>query len=190
MNLSNLGFQLSFLATFAILFLMPTTTSWMHKLFPVRSLKTTLQMPFLDRWMYLVCCLLRSAFALNLAVHLVIVPVCLFYFQKFPVLGLLYNLFIPFLISLGLSAFFLSILLLWIFPPLGKLFLSGLELFMSEVLALICQSPLCLDLSLRLKLFPLFFLVMVLCLVFSLPFRKLILLKLLPSQETKNPLRL
>jgi competence protein ComEC len=158
-SLTHLGFQLSFLSTFAILLFTPITLKWTEKLFPKRS---SIQL-WIERPIYLFCCLLRSTLALNLAVMLFVVPVCLFYFHKFPLSSLLYNLFIPLATSMSLYLFFLSLPFFWLFPPLGS-FLHGINTaWTGTLLSLVFESPSWLDVSLRISWIslPLLLLVMV-----------------------------
>lgn len=168
--IAHLGFQLSFLATFSILFLLPITKDWALLLFPYRTEAQALKLNPLDKWTYLLCCFLRSSFALNIAVFLTTIPLCLFYFHKFPLISLAYNLFIPLCFSLSLFLFFVSIPLLLIFPPLGSLINFCNEVFTAKVLSLISQSPLCFDIYLRTPTFPLSLLLISLLIVFTLPF--------------------
>lgn len=169
-NVWNLGFQLSFLATFAILFLLP----WMQKaalaFFPRRSDETLLKMHPFERWVYLVCCFLRSAFALNIAVSLPIIPVCLFHFHQFPLISLLYNLFLPAAFSLSLFLFFTSLPFYFLFPSLASWITSCNEFFTAEVLELVSQSPLTFDLPLSVANFPLPLLLVFLIGLFAIPF--------------------
>ncbi len=140
-SITHLGFQLSFLATGSILILFPITFSWMKKLFPQRSLKEVLDLRIKDKWAYLLCCFLRSTFALNLAVHLTVVPVCLFYFTKFPLISLIYNLFIPLGVSFSLFLLLLSLPFILLVPPIGLLITHLNQTFTGFLLELITEAP-------------------------------------------------
>ncbi len=168
--ISHLGFQLSFLATFSILFLLPLTRKWTAAFFPHRDINQITAFHKFERWGYLLCCFLRSAFALNLAVSLSIVPVCLFYFQKFPLISLAYNLFIPILLSLSLFLFFISVPLFLLFPQIASILNLCNEKFTERVLNLTSQSPLYFDLYLRVPRFSLLTLFFLLLTVFAIPF--------------------
>lgn len=168
--ISHLGFQLSFLATFSILFLLPLVRKAMLLFFPYRTLIEVKEFNVLEKWTYLFCCFLRSAFALNIAVSLSMIPVCLFHFHKFPLISLAYNLFIPPSFSLSLFLFFISIPFFFLCPPIASLLTYCNEWFTSQVLELISQSPVCFDLSLRVPKFPLPLLLALLLTIFSLPF--------------------
>ncbi len=168
--ISHLGFQLSFLATFSILFLLPLSKKWMLLFFPRREDAEILKFNGFERWCYLICCFLRSATALNIAVGLSTTAVCLFYFHKFPIMSLAYNLFIPLSLSLSLFLFFASLPFFLLIPPVAHFLSYCNELFTREILGLITQSPIFLDVYLRVETFPLSVLVVLLLGVFSLPF--------------------
>lgn len=96
----HLGFQFSFLCTAAILVTYPLFRSWLTRFFPHRSFKEIIQMSFLDQHGHLLSFFCRETLALNGAIHLVTLPLILFHFHKFPLLSLLYNLFLPAAVSL------------------------------------------------------------------------------------------
>jgi len=96
----HLGFQFSFLCTAAILVTYPVFRSWLVRFFPLRSFREIIQMPFLDQHGHLLSFFCRETLALNGAIHLVTLPLIFFHFHKFPVLSLLYNLFLPAAVSI------------------------------------------------------------------------------------------
>ncbi len=110
----HLGFQFSFLCTFAILTLYPFFQSLFLRLFPKRTFQETLEMDNLDKHGYLLSCFWRETAALNLAIHLFTLPLIFYHFHKFPILSLLYNLFLP----AGVSIMYLFLILGLIFSPL------------------------------------------------------------------------
>jgi len=57
---------------------------------------------------YCILSFLRQALALTIAVNITALPLTLFYFHKFPVMGLVYNLFFPFLVSLSMMLLILA----------------------------------------------------------------------------------
>ncbi len=140
-SITNLGFQLSFLATGSILILFPLTSSWVKKFLPKRTELEAFSLRKIDRWAYLICAFIRSALALNLAVHLTVIPVCLFYFGKFPVISLFYNLFIPLGVSCSLFLFLGSLPFLMLVPPLGILLSEINHRFTQFILQLIIEAP-------------------------------------------------
>ena len=96
----HLGFQFSFLCTAAILITYPVFRAGLARFFPLRSFREILQMPFLDQHGHLLSFFCRETLALNGAIHLVTLPLIFFHFHKFPVLSLLYNLFLPAAVSI------------------------------------------------------------------------------------------
>lgn len=177
--IKNLGFQLSFLATGSILILFPLTFSWMQKLFPKRSTEETLALNTPSKWIYLFCCFLRSTLALNLAVHLTVIPVCLFYFERFPLISCLYNLFIPLAVSLSLFLLLLSIPFFFLIPPLATFLTNLNEAFTGKILTILVEAPNRLDFYLNFSYLPEALLPSLLLGVFSLP--------LILSNRVKKP---
>lgn len=117
--IQQIGFQLSFLCTLAILLLYPLMDRCLQPILPTRPYITALHMPVLDRVGYILCTLLRKSIALNASVHLFALPMLLLLFHKFPLFSLLYNLFFPFWITVAYVAFLCTSLLHLLIPPLG-----------------------------------------------------------------------
>ncbi|MBX9922979.1 MAG: ComEC/Rec2 family competence protein [Rhabdochlamydiaceae bacterium] len=170
--ISHLGFQLSFLATFAIVFFLPTTQKWMLKILPYRTLEMTTKLSPIERIVYLFSSFLRGAFALNIAVTLWTLPVCLFHFHTFPLLSIFYNLFIPIAFSLSLFLFFVSLPFLILFPPLATFLTSCNQLFTGQILQAVFQSPPFLHLSLRIPFVPVSIVLIILLALFFFTFQK------------------
>ncbi|MBA3957157.1 MAG: ComEC/Rec2 family competence protein [Parachlamydiaceae bacterium] len=113
-NVTGLGFQFSFVTTAAILLLFETLDHCLGDVFTQRYLFETVRM---DKWNQHAYCILtgfRQALALTLAVNVVALPMTLFYFQKFPLLSLLYNLFFPFLVSISMLLLIIGLMLFMI----------------------------------------------------------------------------
>lgn len=149
-SITNLGFQLSFLATGSILLLFPLTLSWMEKLLPKRNTPQAISLPPIEKTIYLLCCALRSTFAVNLAVYLTLIPTCIWYFTTFPLISLIYNLFVPFTIFISLLLLLLGFFTGILIPPLAAFLHEINEVFTGKVLQLITESPNCLDIPLTL----------------------------------------
>jgi len=113
----QLGFQFSFLCTAAIFIVYPPLRKLLSYYLPSRTLSETRALPLLDRLGHIVAFFCREAVALNLAIHLVSLPLIFFHFHKFPLLSLVYNLFLPPVVSV---AYFLLIVGFMI-PPFLKL---------------------------------------------------------------------
>ena len=120
LSFQSIGFQFSFLATSGILIFHPSINLVLQKVLLKRSLSTMVAMNRLDQGGYIFLSLFREALSLSLAVHLAVVPLMLFHFHRFPLLGLVYNLFFPFLVSMSLLFLILALLT----TPLP--FISGL----------------------------------------------------------------
>jgi len=110
----SLGFQLSFLATAAILFFYPLCDQLLQRPFQTRSASCVLEMPALEQITYLLMIFFRKAWALGIAVNIVMVPMGFYVFGTFPLMSLLYNSFFPFLTAICLFLLCLSCLFFWV----------------------------------------------------------------------------
>lgn len=117
----NIGFQLSFVTTAAILILFKKCDLLWQICFPVRPLSQMIQMNMFNQHGYCFLAYFRQAFALTTAVNAVAIPMMVFYFQQFPVMSLIYNLFFPFLVSISMLLLIVSCLF-FIIPPISDLF--------------------------------------------------------------------
>jgi competence protein ComEC len=97
----QLGFQFSFLCTAAIFIVYPTIREFFMRWLPARTFGEARSLPLLDRVGYVFTFFCRETIALNIAIHLVSLPLIFFHFHKFPLLSLAYNLFLPALVSLA-----------------------------------------------------------------------------------------
>ncbi len=134
----HLGFQLSFLSCFGILFFLP--------LFPKRF----------------------AALATTLSVNIAILPLLLYHFHRFPLLSILYNLFFPFLVSAALFALLVSLLVHLFFPFLSTPFFLLTDWFTAQLLDLAAYPPVALDYSLYVPSFPAWTIPLYLFLLFHL----------------------
>lgn len=102
LHAKEVGFQLSYLATFGILaFYSPIEKAFCH-LLPKQTKKDLSKMTLFDKHGYLLGSALRSGLALNTAVHLTTLPVILFSFHTFPLMSFVFNLFLPPLLGISL----------------------------------------------------------------------------------------
>lgn len=158
----ELGFQLSFAVTAAILlFHLPAQTICDH-LFPKRNLSEALQMNHLDQHAYCVLSFFRQGLALTLAVNVFALPFTLYTFQQFPWLSLLYNLFFPFLASASICLLLLGGMLSFI-PFAGSLIHSINDSYTYYLLQLTYQAPIEMDHYLRITSISPFWLLLYLC---------------------------
>lgn len=101
-NCMNLGFQLSFLTTAAILIFYSAANRLLEPVFSQRRLGVAIEMNHRNQWGYLLMNFFKQGLALTIAVNLSSLPVCLYYFHQYPVMSLPYNLFFPLLVSLSM----------------------------------------------------------------------------------------
>lgn len=111
--LENLGFQFSFLATASILLGFEPALAFIHRWSPKRPLEEVLTWPLFDRLAYLFLGYIKNSLAISLATTLIALPMSLYYFQTFPLLSLIYNLFFPFLVSISMTLLLIG----FIFTP-------------------------------------------------------------------------
>ena len=139
--ITNIGFQLSFICTAAILLVYPPMHRLFLRLLPQRTLLELKSFPLLDKHAYLIGALLRESLALNAAVHLLALPVLLCLFGKFPLLSLVYNLFFPFLAAISFCLLLAALALPFLFPLCNA--------FTKIILIVTTYPPMMLDRALR-----------------------------------------
>ena len=147
MSCMNLGFQLSFLSTAAILFFYSPVDVIMQKLFRKRVLFEAVEMNFANQSGYILLTYFRQGISLTLAVLIVALPVTLFYFHKFPLMSLPYNLFFPFLVSISMLLLLLGCLFDLVF--VGWIFHGINRYFTDFVLSLTYNIPRTVDMWIR-----------------------------------------
>jgi len=136
----HIGFQLSFLATFAILLFYPISDKFLAKIFKERPQQEGQKMAFVDQLSYITMIFLRKGLSLSLAVYCVMFPFCLYLFHSVPYLGLLYNIFFPFCTSL-LMFFFGFCLLLSPIPYVGQALFFLLNFCTNQALTSVLNCP-------------------------------------------------
>lgn len=129
----EVGFQLSFGATLGILLFYRLFEEKMQSILPKRPYQDLLQMHTLDQWGYLLCAYIRKVLALNGAVLTFTLPLLLFHFHSFPLLSLIYNLFIPLLFTFLMGGLLLSLVI----PGMN----TFTTLYANFVLDLIANAP-------------------------------------------------
>lgn len=161
----NMGFQFSFACTGAILLLFQPCDDLMKKVFYVRPLTISSKMSLFNQHLYCVLCFCREAFALGIAVNLVALPMTLFYFHKFPWMGLAYNLFFPFMVSIAMLLLMLGMLTAFI-PPLSDMIHSFNNNFTAFMLNYAYQLPTNFDFLWRSDSFSIELIILQLCIFF------------------------
>lgn len=99
----HLGFQLSFLATFGILLLYHPVKELVCRAFPKRSSIEFLQLGICSQIGAAIIGFVRSAFCLTLVVQLMVLPILIGMPKGFALHSIVYNIFIPVLIGLGMQ---------------------------------------------------------------------------------------
>jgi competence protein ComEC len=133
----NLGFQLSFTCCAGILLLYPLIHLQIQRFLPRRSPLELFQLSRLSKHFYLFSILLRKGISLGLAVNIATIPLLLYHFQQFPLLGLLYNLFFPLLVGIAMSLLLISFAVPFLFPVT--------DFFTAQILDVSSYPPLSLD---------------------------------------------
>ncbi len=151
----HLGFQLSYLCTGAILLVYPWMRDGMGKVMPRRYLQKIREMSLWSQHGYIASSLIRETLALNFAVHLTTIPVLLFYFHKFSLTSLVYNLFFPFGAAVVFMFFLVALSTSLLFPPLGLILHWANGKLTSALLMVAAHPPASLDLPIRIKTIPL-----------------------------------
>lgn len=143
--ITNLGFQLSYAITGGILLLFSPINSLFKKWIQSRSPSN---LTLIDQHGLFLLCLIRQALALTITVHLVGVPVLLFYFQKFPLISLVYNLFFPFLVTFSMLFLLLSILTIPL-PWVSQMICDINSIYSEFLINLTLYNPLSTDFIIR-----------------------------------------
>lgn len=158
----ELGFQLSFITTAAILIFYSPAKNWLYDLFPKRNLSDALKMNLWNQHAYCILAFFRQGLALTLAVNIFALPLTLYYFQQFPWMSLLYNLFFPFLASGSMCLLLLGGLLSFI--PFVEQFIHQFnDQYTFFLLQLTYQIPSELDVYLKVDPFPSYWILIYLC---------------------------
>lgn len=149
--LFSLGFQLSYGATFGILTLFKPLNKMLHFLIKDRSLSETLVLSFSDKIIYLILFGFKKALALNIAVGMTTLPIIFYKINSYPLFSILYNMIIPFLVSISMVLLLSSCLT--VFLPFFSFLLHKVNtLFTGFYLLFISYPPPILVQPLHLKL--------------------------------------
>lgn len=159
---SDMGFQLSFATTAAILIFYSPAKTLVSFLIPHRKLKTVIHMNHVNQWG--VCCLsfLREGLSLSLAVNIVAFPLTLYSFGSYAIMGLFYNLFYPLCASFSVILFLLGLFFSFL-PPLATVIHHFNDLYTLFLLKLITEVPKEIDLNITSEAFSSETLILILC---------------------------
>lgn len=139
--ITTIPFQFSFGITASILLWFGPCDELLQKVSQTRSLSKITHLHWLDQHAYCILFFLRQGLALALAVNLAALPITIFYFQKFPAMSLLYNLFFPFLVSGSMLLLVLALPFLLIAPPVAQFFLYINEKYTGFILDFVFNLP-------------------------------------------------
>ena len=168
LSISEIGFQFSFIITASILIWFSPLDHLMQKIFMKRPLSQMVTYDWIDQHAYCILCFLRQALALTLAVNLAALPLTLYYFQKFPLMSLIYNLFFPFTVSLSMLLLLLAVMTAPIIPILSTLFHNINDQYTQFLLNLAFNLPGDFDFNLYTEPFPGEFVLYYLLILFTL----------------------
>ena len=152
----DLGFQLSFGCCFGILLLYQPLEKALRGILPRRPVSKSIRLSTVSQILYIGSTTFRSSIAMTFAVNTAILPLLLYHFGRFPLMGLLYNLFFPFLISLALFGLMTALVLNALAPPVASPLFCCLDWFAAQLLDLTAYPPLIFDYSLYCPEFPYF----------------------------------
>lgn len=138
--IESIGFQFSFGITASILLWFPICDGLMQKLFRKRALHEIVELGPFEHFGYYFLSLIRQALSLTIAVNLAALPLTLFYFHKFPMMGLIYNLFFPFMVSISMLLLMAAILTAPL-PGLSQLFHAANEHYTHFLLSFAFDLP-------------------------------------------------
>ncbi len=150
--IEQLSFQFSFAVTAAILIWYSPCDQLLQAAFPKRRVAEVIELDSLSQHTLCLLSFFRQSISLSLAVNLVALPLTLFYFQKFPALGLLYNLFFPFMAGLSILLLFLSLLTMCI-PWISSILFGFNETYTGWLLNFAFRLPKMFDYHLHVKEF-------------------------------------
>ncbi len=152
-NLTFLSFQLSFLSVGAILFLYNPLSDFLSCWLQKRTAFDCKGLSFLEKAGAHFINYLRAAITVSLSVTLCLLPLLLFYFHSFPLLGLVYNLFFPLLISFSFYLLLIALMTLPLAPiiPLSTMFFFLADHLTAISLKFLASYPQFLNFSLRTK---------------------------------------
>lgn len=137
-GLLQIGFQLSYVATFALLWMLPTLKKGFETRWPSPRLSRLAKRSIASQLITLLAQKLKALCLLSLALDLFTLPLIIYHFGSFSLLGCFYNLFAPLFFACLLTLAYTSSLLLlavpWLLPLINKLLTPLFTLFCHLVL--------------------------------------------------------
>ena len=114
----HVGFQLSYIATFGILALYPSTNRLLGYIFRMRDKETVESLSLFEKHAYLIMVMMRKCMALTLTVGLATIPIMIIQFGGYPMIGFFLNSFVPLMVTIALLILLFAISLPWIAPQI------------------------------------------------------------------------
>jgi competence protein ComEC len=147
----SVSFQLSFLATFAILLFSAPVFRGLKKFFPSYEPKEIDRFRGIDQVVVIFSASIQKAFACALAVAFVTWPYLLGTFGTFSLQSIFYNCFFPCLVACIMFMTCFGALFCW-YDPIAKFLFSLVEKFTSKILAITSHMPVWMEHSLSFAL--------------------------------------
>jgi competence protein ComEC len=144
----HVGFQFSTLITGGILLCYPSFDYLLQQVFTKRPLYEVIDMSMRDQHGYCILTILRKVLSLSLTVNCISAPLAIYYFQKFPVMGLVYNWFFPFMVSISITLLITAFLTSWM-PPLSACIHAINTKYTSTMLDFVYNMPISFDIYVR-----------------------------------------
>ncbi|NGX52212.1 MAG: hypothetical protein KR126chlam5_00508 [Candidatus Anoxychlamydiales bacterium] len=150
-NILKLGFQLSYLSTFAILLAFPSISKAISKVLKKRDVDEIDDLNIQSKIGYRLLTYIREGVSLLIAVNIFILPVILYHFHKLSCLSFIYNLFIPFLVGISMVLVIFGFIFHFTLPPLGG-FINYINTYFTKfILKLITYPPAKIEFYIRYK---------------------------------------
>lgn len=150
----HIGFQFSFVVTAAILLLYSPLDYYLQIILSKKTWSTVIEMNALNQHGFVILGLFRQALALTIAVNLAAVPITLYYFQKFPLMSILYNFFFPWMVSISMLFLIGGLTFDLLNPHMGNVFHRMNEFFSQFMLDYTYTMPRNMDVYLNLTVNP------------------------------------
>lgn len=151
--LGSLSFQFSFLITASILIWYRPVEVFLQRIFAKRTLAAVSGQPGWAQHLHCVLFCFRQMLALSMAVNLVAIPLTLYYFYSFPLMSLVYNLFLPLMMSICLLFLVCGLAVDVVSPSLGTVVHALNEWYTTFMLDLTVRLPKGLDVFLQVDAF-------------------------------------
>jgi len=162
----QVGFQLSFLATWAILILFPVMKQLLFSFWPRYTLEILSEASFFEQAVFVLSTFFLTALSLICSVTIFCLPMTLYAFGQFPLWGIFYNLFFPFGVSLAITCVCIGFLL-YPLTLIANAFWSTGACVLDGLLTLVEHMPSALDVVIASPYMPVEALVLYFCTVSS-----------------------